>query len=172
MNDVRHDLGLNDLGPYCPRCRTQFPLPAVQEALKVGALEVVDVGGLNLHYMPADACDSRTLRKCNVKDEEKTQHVLAVCEPCDGFGELLSGQDCPDCNGAGMVVMSGRGGDWEITGRNLEKATVRSLVEKGDTSFSIGSMTDAEKMAHRQGWNNFLALREMSRPPEGMTKSS
>ena len=72
-----------------------------------------------------------------------------------------------------MVAMRGHGDTWQITDNDLLKGAVRTVGPgPGERSRKPSVLTDQERWATRVAWQNFLSLREATRPPEGVTKSS
>jgi hypothetical protein len=112
-------------------------------------------------FFPAGPDDIDSLKLCRKGAEPVPVSVLIECEQCAGLGV-----DCGDCNGAGVILMRGHGDSWEVVDNHLDVHLARTERDEGDL-VEFGDLDDMQKMVARQAWNNFLAMREMTRP-EGM----
>ena len=136
MSDLIHSVELTDNGFKCIDCGIDVP-----SDIAILGDDVIEFGGSGVHWIPSMAYDGKA--KSCVKG--KRSNALIVCLDCDGSG-------CSKCSSSGVVSSDGS---------IVETAP---NVEHGDTVEILPKITDFEKNITRAGVNNFVMLREATRP--------
>ncbi len=139
MVDVVHRVELSDSGFVCPDCGVELP-----SDIALMGDDVVDLAGASTHWLPRLAHDG-VVKSCTKATGSK---ALVVCIYCDGSG-------CDECNNVGIVSSDG----------GTVSASAAEPIA-GETIEVLPAKTDFEKMTARMSLQNFVNMREATRPNE------
>lgn len=135
--DIKHVPELTETGGACVNCHAEIPLDIVAYGD-----DVIELGGAGVHWVPGFAHDGKAA-DC-IKAKKRGSAVL-VCVICEGAG-------CDKCE-AGLVVSDG-----SVPEVKQAEPQGREVIERAP------SKTEFEKVTSRMSFNNFLAMREATKP--------
>lgn len=167
--DVLHHPVLTDAGvPTCKDCQTVL---ACNEAVTAIAMDcaLVDVAGLGAAFYPAEEefAGSEVLRCTHpaVKGQSN-EIVVQECSDCGASGHV-DGAECIECLGSGLVGLLPDGdGGWQKL-----RVSAQAMADQEGEVKPATPLTEVEKMQRRGAFQNWLAMREVTRP-EGLTEAS
>jgi hypothetical protein len=137
MSDLIHNIDLIDNIFTCTDCGVHVPYD-------VGILgdNVVELGGAGTHWLPKFAYDGKA-KSCGSANNGK---AVLVCIKCDGAG-------CEECNFDGLICSDGS-----------PISATQAAPEGGEVIESAPAKTEHEKMVARMSIQNFVNMREATRP--------
>lgn len=137
MSDLIHKLKLDDEVFVCADCGIEIPY-------NIGILgdDVIELGGAGTHWLPNLAYDGKA--KSCLKGVRR--NAIIVCIKCEGDG-------CDDCGYNGVIGSDGS----QVVARQSEPM-------RGEVIEKIPALTEHEKMVTRMGLQNFVNMREATKP--------
>lgn len=137
--DIKHIPELTEHGGSCVNCQIEIPLDVVAYGD-----EVIELGGAGVHWVPSFAYDGKA-KDC-LRAKRRGTAVL-VCVLCEGTG-------CDQCE-AGLVASDGS--TPEVKQARLKR---NEVIERAP------SKTEMEKAMSRMAFQNFVAMREATKPDD------
>lgn len=135
--DIKHIPELTTNGAVCKDCGIEMPLDVVAYGD-----EVIELGGAGVHWIPGFAYDGKAKECIRAK---RRGHAVLVCVICEGKG-------CDTCDN-GLTVSDGSALDVKQA-----KPKRNEVIERAP------GKTEMEKATSRMGFDNFLAMREATKP--------
>lgn len=135
--DIKHTPELTESGGFCSKCNVEIPLDVVAYGD-----DVIELGGAGVHWMPSFAYDGKA-KDC-LRAKRRGTAVL-VCVLCEGAG-------CDQCE-AGLVASDGSTPEVKQA-----KPKRNEVLERAPTK------TEMEKNMSRMAFQNFVAMREATKP--------
>lgn len=135
--DIKHIPEITDQGGACSVCGTPIPIDVVAYGE-----EVIELAGAGVHWLPAFAHEGISKECSRAKRRSKAVLVCVLCE----------GEGCDSCDN-GLVASDGS----ELEVRQA-KPKRNEVIERAPNK------TESEKAVHRMAFNNFVAMREATKP--------
>lgn len=137
MADLLHKIKLDNEVFVCSDCGIEIPHD-------IGILgdDVIELGGAGTHWLPNLAYDGKA--KSCLKGVRG--NAVIVCINCEGNG-------CEECGYNGVIASDGS----QVVARQSEPM-------RGEVIEKIPALTEHEKMVTRMGLQNFVNMREATRP--------
>ncbi len=150
MREIRHTPAIEDAGTtVCVSCKSELPAEVALAAIAADSL-VIEIPTTRDYY-PASRYDARSALDCLKAEGLITRDPLYFDHHAD-----CEGNGCEECGYRGIVA-------WVLKGDEYTMEQIESAPTKDPDAVPIPKKTEMEKMVSRVAWNNFLAMREMTR---------